>query len=196
MRKTPLIRKAIRPVVTAMVALLIGGMPATAAHAADPAGAQATFEGTVIDMSQDWGEATACVVWDAAGVRECFRTEAEMDLHVAGIDDGKSRTRGAPADPGLESLQSQCSSSVKLYDGIGYTGSVLYLRDRSYWINLSSYGFSNRTTSFKIGACSSYFADYNNGGGSWYSTSATQAYDVAYATSSGWNNRVSSIYIN
>ncbi len=84
---------------------------------------------------------------------------------------------------------------MKLYDGLYHTGQVLYMRDRLQWINISAFGFSNRTSSFKIGPCSSYLADYNWGGGSWYSTSATQAWDVAYVMASGWNNRVSSVYI-
>ena len=96
---------------------------------------------------------------------------------------------------GSGAKSSQCSSSVRLYDGVYYTGSVLYLRDRYIWINLSSYSFSNRTSSFKIGACSAVFADGASGGYPRYSTADTQAYDVAPVMASGWGNRVSSIYI-
>ena len=146
----------------------------------------ALFEGRPIDLSSGWGDATACLIWDEVGVRECFRTEAEMDVRVAELE-------GKLVESGLKA--SQCSSSVRLYDGVVYTGSVLYLRDRYIWINLSSYNFSDRTSSFKIGACPAVFADGTSGGDPRYPTSDTQAYDVAPVMASGWGNRVSSIYI-
>lgn len=88
-----------------------------------------------------------------------------------------------------------CSSYMRLYDGTGYTGSTLYLSTRRQWLNLSSYGFNQKTSSYKIGACKSIFADYNNGGGGWYPTYLTEAYDKATSMRSGWNNDVSSVYM-
>jgi hypothetical protein len=112
-----------------------------------------------------------------------------MDQRIAELEKelGVGDSAGARA--------AQCSGYVRLYDGVSYTGQVLSIRNRLQWINLSAYGFSNRTSSFKIGPCSSYLADYDWGGGSWYSTSATEAWDVASVMASGWSNRVSSIYI-
>lgn len=147
----------------------------------------ALFEGRLIDLRDGWGEAEACMVPDD-GPSICFRSEHELEAHIG-------RSSSAPALEAVMSSSSTCSSSLKLYDGTNYTGSTLYLYQRSVWINLSDYGFSNRTSSFKVGACSSYLADYSNGGGSWYATSATQAWDVAPSMASGWNNRVSSVYI-
>jgi len=147
------------------------------------------FEGDVIDLTTDWGDAGACLIWRDAGVAECFRSEAEMDTKIAELE----KQFGLSGD-GL-ARASQCSGYLRLYDGYYHTGQVLYMRDRLQWINLSAYGFSNRTSSFKIGPCSSYLADYNWGGGSWYSTSATQAWDTVYVMASGWSNRVSSVYI-
>ena len=95
-------------------------------------------------------------------------------------------------DPTMGILAStQCSSYLKMYDGTWYSGSVLYLRSKYQWHNLVNYGFNQRTTSFKVGACSTYFADYSNGGGAWYPTWATQAYDQSPTMISGWNNDVS-----
>src|SRR5690606_17871876 len=90
---------------------------------------------------------------------------------------------------------SACSSSLRLYDGTNYTGTVLYLSTRTTWINLSSYGFSDKTSSFKVGACSVYLAVLSNGGGVWYSTSATTAGKVAATMLSGWNRLITLIYI-
>ena len=45
------------------------------------------------------------------------------------------------------------------------------------------------------GACSAYFADYEWGGGGWYPTYLTQAWDQNASMISGWNNDVSSVYI-
>jgi hypothetical protein len=147
------------------------------------------FEGDPINLNVDWGDATACLIWDDVGIRECFRTEAEMDKLITELEKrpGFGTTASVQA--------SQCSGSVRLYDGLLCTGQVLELRDRLQWISRSAYGFSNKTTSFKIGSCSSYFADFEWGGGSWYPTSSTEAWDMAWLMVYGWNNRVSSVYI-
>lgn len=154
-------------------------------------GQVALFEGVAIDLSAGWGEAQACLIRSDHGVAECFRTEADMDLRIDELAGVESSPIGA-----AEMSASSCSSSVRLYDGMSYTGTVLYMADRARWLNLSSYGFSNRTSSFKIGACSAYFADYSNGDGSWYPTSSTVAWRNVPAMASGWDNRVSSIYIS
>ncbi len=152
-------------------------------------GIDAVFEGDLIDLRAGWGDASACLIWEDAGVEECFRTEAEMDRRIAELEEEFGKESGGSG------RASQCSGSVRLYDGVSYTGSVLYLRNRLKWINLSPYGFSNRTSSFKIGPCSSIFADYDWGGYPRYSTSATEAWEVAPVMASGWSNRVSSVYI-
>ena len=153
-------------------------------------GAEATFEGAFIDLSKDWGEASACLIWDEVGVRECFRTEAELQARVDELE-GKAE----PVAGENYARSATCSSSLRLYDGVVYTGKVMYFRDRQEWINLSDYGFANKTSSFKIGACSALFADYSWGGGARYPSSDTQAWDKASVMATGWGNRVSSIFI-
>jgi len=175
-------------VVTAMaVASPVSASEATTSGGTAPV--VAMLDGDQVNLTVDWGEANACLVWEAAGGVECFRTEEAMDRRIAELEKELGIAGGENA------RASQCSGYVRLYDGTSYTGQVLYIRNRLQWINLSAYGFSNKTSSFKIGPCSSYLADYDWGGGSWYSTSATQAWDVASVMASGWNNRVSSIYI-
>lgn len=149
----------------------------------------ALFEGETINLIDGWGDAKACLVWDSESVVECFRSEA-MLLERA------NQLEGSRAVGGVSAASTSCSTSLKLYDGTSYTGSTLYLYTRTQWINLSNYGWANRTSSFKVGACSAYFADYPNGGGSWYPTSYTQAWDQSASMISGWNNRVSSIYMS
>lgn len=184
-------RRILRLVGIALLTVIVA-IPAVAS-ADQPANssddAAVVFEGQSIDLSAGWGDAEACLIWNDAGVAECFRDEATMDSRIAELEK-QMRSSG-----GVQAMGSQCSGYLRLYDGIYHTGQVLYMRDRLQWINLSAYGFSNRTSSFKIGPCSSYLADYNWGGGSWYSTSSTQAWDVAYTMASGWSNRVSSVYI-
>ena len=70
----------------------------------------------------------------------------------------------------------------------------MYLSTRSLWLNLSAYGFDNLTSSYRVGACSVYMAENSSGGGSWYPGN-TSAGAQASAMLSGWNNRVSSVYI-
>ncbi len=174
----------------------IAVLPAASAQAAKGAGTgeSAIFEGVEIDLTDGWGEATACLIWEEIGVSECFRTEAQMDARIADLE-------AALAAPGLSgggmvAASSVCAGYLRLYDGTSYSGAVLYLRDRFQWLNLSNWGFDQRTSSFKIGPCSSYFADWSNGGGDWYPTSHTQAFDQSPSMISGWNNDVSSVYIN
>lgn len=170
---------------------------ASAGNAPDPTGTvgnTAVFDGEVIDISEDWGDATACLVWpDQLDAPECFATEAELAKRAASIE----------ADAVTQHLEesatvargANCSGYLKLYDGTSYTGSALWLRGRVQWFNLASFNFDQKTSSFKVGPCSAYFADLASGGGSWYPTSNTQAYDVASTMLSGWNNDVSSLYI-
>ena len=185
-------KSRILSVALVIAAMMLSTLPAAAGNAdsdlSDPS--TALFEGQVIDLAEGWGEAQACLDWGSNTVVECFRSETELLDRVSELEASAST---APSPLGARS--STCSSSLKLYDGYFYTGSALYLYRRSTWVNLSSYGWANRASSFKVGACSSYFADYSNGGGSWYPTSGTQAWDVASIMQSGWNNRVSSIYI-
>ena len=177
-----------RAILTTLGAILLAtlaGLPASASVVHTTA--NANFEGQDLDLSGDWGEAQACMVWRDIDVVECFRTEKAMDQRIAEIE-ATLVTDGAAAD-------AQCSGSMRLYKDSGYNGQVLYIRDRLQWINLSGYSFSNETSSFKIGPCSTYLADGFWGGGSWYPTSQSQAWDVAPNMASGWNDRISSVYI-
>ena len=187
-------------------AVLAGSAPGVAAtetfEAVDGApdgGSAASYEGRLIDLSDSWQGAGACLVApEQFAVAQCFDTESELEAFVTGLGDVEFVASGpvlAAAGPPVSTASSSCSSYLKLYDGTSYTGSSLWLSTRWSWINLSLYGFDQRTSSFKIGACSAYFADLAGGGGAWYPTSGTQAYDVASTMASGWNNDVSSVYI-
>jgi len=181
------------------VFVLVAGLLVAATSALEPSedgsAVNAVFEGQPIDLTQDWGEAQACLYWpEATNLVECFRSEAEMDRRL-----GELRAEQNPVAVKLSfggaAAASTCSGYVRLYDGTGYGTPVLYLAGRFQWINLSPFGWDQRTSSYKIGPCSAYFADYTNGGGAWYPTSLTQAYDQASSMISGWNNDVSSVYI-
>jgi hypothetical protein len=176
--------------------LLLGAAPPERHH--EPRGATAKFEGATLDLAVSWGDAEACLVWrERVSVAECFRTEAQMDARIAQVerishDAGASTLDSAEASA---TSSSECSGYLRLYDGTSYSGTILYLRSRYQWHNLADYGFDQRTSSYKIGPCSAYLADYVNGGGDWYPTYLTQAYDQAASMLSGWNNDVSSVYI-
>ncbi len=185
-----------------VAAALFVSVPAHAAVESDAVerqggGMPARYGDRVIDLAQGWDGAGACVVWPKMlDIPECFDTEAEMDRRVVDLE-----TRAAFVSPSTNTdaitatSSSSCTSSLRLYDGTYYTGAVLYLRGRWQWFNLADYGFDQRTSSYVIGACSAWFADWTNGGGDWYPTSLTEAYDVAPTMLSGWDNDVSSVYI-
>jgi hypothetical protein len=172
----------------------IAATPPVGAQQSEPSDSHATpaiLDGEIFDLAQSWGEARACVVWASDEIVECFSTEAELVAQTT-----KGKEHGPPDAESPARASSTCSSPLKLYDGTAYTGSALYLYSRTTWLNLSTYGFANRPSSYKVGACNTYFADDPNGGGSWYPTSLTEAWDLASSMNSGWNNRVSSVFIN
>jgi hypothetical protein len=175
--------------------VLGAGIVLLAALAAAPVGASdkedgtyGIFNGKVFDMTAGWGDATACYVNDGP-LAVCFRTEAEMDEWIAAND------AAVGADRALPTTRSSCSGSLRLYEDSGYSGSVLYLTTRLTWLNLSSYGFDQRTSSYIVGPCTATFADLQDGGGTWYPSYLTEAYDFSEWMVAGWDNDVSSVRI-
>lgn len=147
------------------------------------AGVVATFEGQRFDMSLGWGtpdirpEVQACHVTDTAA--DCYRSETEMN---DAIDNPEATARAV-----------NCATSLRMYDGTSHTGAVLSLTQRGSILSLSSFGFNNRTSSYRVGACSSTF--YNGIGTSPYPGN-TSAYASATSMYSGWNNTISSAYLS
>lgn len=165
-------------------ALVLAIAPASAS--ADPV--PATFQGAEVDLADGWGKAGACA--ELGDTVECYASEVDLlDAHPdLAVDQTKAAGGGGYA------LLASCSSSLRLYSGTGYGGSVLYLTTRGIVHNLSSYGFDNTTSSYRVGACSSVFAAGANLGGNIYPGS-TSAWSQASSMLGGWNNVVSSVYI-
>ena len=162
-------------------------------------GEQAAYEGRIIDLARNWGGASACLVApDLLSSTECFSSEGELEQRVTELE--SQFGAAAPTSIGstgstTASSSSGCGSFLKLYDGAWYNGQTIWFSTRLSWLNLSSYGFNQKTSSFRIGSCSAYFADYSWGGGAWYPTYLTQANDNGPTMLPGWNNDVSSLYI-
>lgn len=158
--------------------------PGAAAAADTGRGVIASFEGGWINLAEGWGEATACT---SDGVTtQCYRTEAEMNAANQSAD---SATAGVGIVPLLA-----CASTLSLYRSTSFAGAVLQLTSRGAYINLSTYGFDNDTSSYKVGACTSYFYDGASGGTPLY-PGTTTANSSATSMLTGWDNRVSSVYI-
>lgn len=169
--------------IAVVAAAAMAGTPALADEAPpSPAKASviASFEGGSIRLADGWGEAQACT-YDGVDAR-CYRSEAEMDV-------------AEQPEPGLAMARAECSlPTLKLYRGAGYGANVLQLTGRGVYHDLWVLGFDNDTESYKIGPCNARFYDV------WpnttlYSTSLTSAGTWAPSMSSGWDNRVSSVYI-
>jgi hypothetical protein len=171
--------KTLRPIAV-LVALAATVICPTVAHAAVKADAPvlATFEGKTINLATGWGAATACV--QRANGTVCYRTEAELDQQLA-------------TEPPTM-VAAVCSSSVRLYRGAGFTLTVLALTTRQTVLNLSNYGFDNDTSSYKIGACSAGLYGAPSLGSPYPGSTAANA--SAANMVSGWDNTISSVYIN
>lgn len=177
-----------RLAILAAVAMLAATSVASGMAAGSAAPSFALFDGKQIDLSQGWGEAQACLIYQAAGIAECFRDRAGLQARETQLE----TTALAPA-----SVLAACSSPLRLFADTNYGGRELDLYDRGYWQNLSTWSFDNVLSSYKVGACSSHLAESTNGGGYWYpgNTSAGHWEPEMTAGATNWDNRVSSVYL-
>ena len=172
---------------TAACGMVLVGALGWSAGAEAGSGAEADFEGRVIDLTVGWGDAKACM--ESAGQIVCYRSEAQMlTAYASQVDLSQASVDGPVA------AAATCSSSLRLYDGTGFSGQVLMLTTRLTGLNLSSYGFDNKTSSYKVGACGVSMYSASNLGGSLY-PGATGANASAVAMNSGWDNTISSVWI-
>jgi hypothetical protein len=158
--------------------MVLGFAPAAFATPSTP---QATLNGTPIDLSAGWGAAKGCVVTSQAAV-ECFTSIAALKAAESPL----LATAGVSANGG-------CSSYLELFSGASFTGSELDLFEAGVWLNLSAYGFADRTVSFINGACQSYLAKGVNGGVPWYANSGPWVEVVNMGLY--WNDTIQSVYI-
>ncbi|MGE0139118.1 MAG: hypothetical protein AB7L17_17660 [Ilumatobacteraceae bacterium] len=147
--------------------------------------ALATYHGQTIDLREGWGDAQACHT-DEHAVTTCFDSEAEMDEFLASGEPGASGFR--------RNALTNCSTSLRLYDNISYGTPVWSTLLRFNVISLSTVGFDNRTTSYRVGACSATFWQGAAASGAVYpgNTSAGAQFPNMVT---GWNNTVSSVYL-
>ncbi|MCX6519918.1 MAG: hypothetical protein NTZ21_04570 [Actinobacteria bacterium] len=179
-----------------LITLALVAMPLGHAHAIDTVTEEpppepwiADYEGTEIDLRFGWDAARACQTDGIETV--CYDSEAEM---IAALDAAAAASAAAAPAGSSGLLRASCSSFLRLYTGTNYTGSVLALTTQYTYLNLSSYGFNNVTSSYRVGACPSYFFDLTNGGAPQY-TGPTSAGTQSPTMLAGWDNRVSSFYI-
>lgn len=162
-------------------------------------GTLAWFEGRTIDLSTDWKEARACLVWRQGGVVECYPSTEVLDAREAALEmrraatGARDRTASGGVATAAESSYS-CSSSLRLYDDNWYGGRRLSFWDRGFWQNLRDYGFEDRTSSYIVGGCYAYLAEHADGGGYWY-PGPTYPYAGEPVMYSAWQNTISSIYV-
>ena len=164
--------------IIAGLALLAGLILQTPVEAgASDSASIASYRGRTIDLAVSWEGARACRIADTGNV--CYDSEKEMDL-AGSVEKA--------AQPGVLAA---CGSTLRLYDATSFGTPVLALSNTGVWIQLSAYSFSSKTSSYKVGACSSTFAD----AGSIYPGN-TSAGASATSMVVGWNNRVTQVFIS
>lgn len=179
-------------VATALVATLMINPSASAGtivEASKPAASSetATFEGKSIQLGSDWGDANVCVVTENG--TECFRTVEEAD--GASREASFSLLMGGGAQ--TQSMGAWCW--VRLFDLTGYGGQELWLQVHNVWLNLSLWGFDNKTSSYRVGSCDSVFYSGSSGSGTKYPGDTDAWGNAPSMFSSWWDNRVSSVLI-
>jgi hypothetical protein len=156
---------------------------------------EAVFEQRELELGESWGDATACI--ELGDHTECFRTEQQLlaaHPQYGATDRTTTSTETVAAATGAVTPSATCSSPLRLYRLTGFRGGTLVLTTRGVVMNLSTYGFDNDTSSYRVGACASTFWSRASGSGSLY-PGPTGACTSAPSMSSGWNNVVSSVYI-
>ena len=88
-----------------------------------------------------------------------------------------------------------CSMPLRLYDGTQFTGRSVSISERGVWVNLSTLSFDNKTSSFKVGACTVDMASAAGGGGALYPTCRNPGCQEG-TMDPGWNNVISSVYLH
>ena len=154
--------------------------PAVAA-AAGTTPADAAFEGHRIDLASNWEQAQACIVLRQAQVVECFRTST-----------GRGSGRGGHAAVrGRRVLVLLPPASLRAHLLRRAPAPVF---DRGDWQNLTDYGFNDQLSSYITGGCYTYLAEHTNGVGAFY-PGPTWAWAGVPYLNSGWDNRISSLYM-
>jgi hypothetical protein len=190
-------------VIGTVILLIASTLQTSAVEAADtePSSpgnpSEAIFEDVELDLGESWGDASACI--ELGDRTECFRSEQELlaahpAYSVTGGHVRSARATSAPTDGEITPMAT-CSTSLRLYRSTGFTGGTLVLTTRAVVLNLSTYGFDNDTSSYRVGACASTFWAGASGSGSVY-PGPTGANASASSMLSGWNNVVSSVYIS
>jgi hypothetical protein len=169
-----------------------GAAASSAVEPTPPDPSIATYGNQTLDLTESWGTAKACLA--TATETRCFNSEREMDKYVATLGSSTSGAKGTASQSlGAVALAADCSSSVKLYSNTSYGGYLLQVFERLNVVDLAAYGFSNITSSYKIGACAAYFWD-GVGGGAVYPGN-TNAGIWSSTMVAGWDNRVSSLVL-
>lgn len=159
------------------IALSTTTAPPSARAEAQPS-VMGQFEGHWIRLTDDWGEAGACAS-DGTTAR-CYRTEEEMN-----------RAEGFDTAPSLAAACSQ--PGLRLYRSTSWGGGVLAITTQYTYISLAPHGFDNDTSSYRVGACTSYL--YDGSGGTGLYPGNTTAGASAPSMLAGWDNRISSVYL-
>jgi hypothetical protein len=101
----------------------------------------------------------------------------------------------ANAHPQVGAPSTACSTPLTLYDGANRSGGFVTISARGQWINLSTLLFDNKTSSYKVGACSVSLSASPGGGGNFYPECLIPGC-IENAMLPGWNNVFSSVFIN
>lgn len=138
----------------ALVAAILAALmtlPMTAL--ADSTGPTATYGKATIAMTAAIAMELSCNV-DDAGIT-CFDTEVEALAAAAAI----AAARGA-------AVAAACTPDMQLYDGTNFTGASINISMQGSWVNLSTLGFDNLTSSWKSGCVAGRLASGTGGAGS------------------------------
>jgi hypothetical protein len=175
----------IAAVLTACAALFTVTAGASVASASTPKSGDviASYNGGSIDLTQGWGTATVCTV-TATGTN-CFTTANDYLSWAS-----SQQSSLATVSPAIS-----CSPGLELFQNISYGGNELILTAPSIWINLSTYSFSDETSSYEVGSCAVTMTDGPNGSGSIYPGATSPGSDVSWI-GTAWNDRLQSVYLS
>jgi hypothetical protein len=173
-------RKPMKKTVT--LGIILGGIAMLSPTVSLSQTAYGNYKGRLINLTQSWEGAKACVV--ASGRVNCFDSYAEADKFTGSSDRAQA---GTPTT-------ASCTPNgyTYVYEDADFRGRRLQFRDNGYWQGYDTYGFRNKQSSWSNPRCYSvWLKDIDTNPDSYYIEGANSS----SRNMGSWNNRADEIYL-
>jgi hypothetical protein len=168
---------------TFTLGIILGGIAMLSPSVSLSQTTYANYKGRLINLTQSWEGAKACVV--ASGKINCFDSYAEADRFTGSSAPAQTNTAKPAACGGIWTY---------VYEHADFNekkqGRRLQFSDKGYWQDYDKYGFRNKQSSWKNPRCSRVFL-YDSGTRQQY----TEGSNASSRNMGSWNDRADYIWL-